>query len=81
MSQAIETYVLPATNTRGTRIKAKAWGGSVTIAYPYGCDHTEAHRLAAFALVEKMGWPISNWHCGGNSRGDGGYYFVQGEGA
>jgi hypothetical protein len=30
-TQAIETKYLRATNVRGARIKATAWGGSVTI--------------------------------------------------
>ena len=79
-TQAIETRYLRATDTKGARIKATAWGGSVTIGYPYALDTQDAHRAAADALIAKMGWQ-GKFAQGGNAKGDGGYYFVNVEGA
>ncbi len=78
-TQAIETKYLRATNVRGTRIKASAWGGSVTIGYDYALDAQDAHRAAADALIAKLGW-TGTFAQGGNVKGDG-YYFVNVEGA
>ena len=74
--QAIETKYLPATNIKGGRIKATAWGGSATIGYPHALNTDDAHRAAAMALVDKMGdgWQ-GEWAQGGNAKGNG-YYFV-----
>lgn len=50
--QAITTKVIPATNTRPTRIKAECERGSLTVS---GDDTTEAgHRLAARALCGRF---------------------------
>ena len=78
--QAIETIYLSPTNHRGARIKAKAWGGSVTIPYPHECNTDQAHRKAAMALVEKMRWggPRVEWQQGGSADGFG-YVFVRWE--
>lgn len=78
-TQAIETRYLGPTNTKGGRIKASAWGGSVTIGYPYSLDAQDAHKAAADALIAKMGW-TGTYAQGGNAKGDGGYYFVNVEG-
>jgi hypothetical protein len=79
ITQAIETKYLRATNARGSRIKATAWGGSVTIGYDHALDHQDAHRAAADALITKMGWR-GTFAQGGNAKGDG-YVFVNVEGA
>lgn len=78
-TQAIETKYLGPTNTKGGRIKATAWGGSVTIGYPYALDAQDAHKAAADALIAKMGWQ-GTFAQGGNAKGDG-YVFVNVEGA
>lgn len=54
MSQSIITKYLPATNTRGSRIKATSWMGSVTIPYPHQFSSTEAHQEAAQALLDRV---------------------------
>lgn len=72
--QAIITKFIPATNTRGARIKATAWAGSVTVAYDYSGD--ASHRRAAQALCEKMGWPTDNWIDGGTPDNSG-FAFVR----
>jgi len=79
ITQAIETRYMRPTNTRGGRIKAVAWGGSVTIPYPNDCSIENAHKLAAQALIAKMGWD-GTFAQGGNAKGDG-YYFVNVKGA
>jgi hypothetical protein len=63
--QSIRTKYLPATNSRGSRIKATCERGSVTIPYPHELSGDEVHRLAAKTLVfrfmdedkEKYGTP------------------------
>jgi hypothetical protein len=79
VTQAIETKYIKATNTRGSRIKATAWGGSITIGYDYALDTDGAHKAAADALIAKMGWS-GTFAQGGNVKGDG-YYFVNVQGA
>lgn len=49
--QTINTKYLPATNTRGSRIKATCERGSVTISYPSRLTGGDAHVAAADALV------------------------------
>ena len=77
-TQAIETRYLRATNTKGARIKASAWGGSATVPYNYELEVPDAHRAAADALIAKMGWN-GTYAQGGNVNGTG-YYFVNVEG-
>jgi hypothetical protein len=79
VTQAIETKYVKATNTRGSRIKATAWGGSITVGYDYALDTDGAHKAAADALIAKMGWS-GTFAQGGNVKGDG-YYFVNVQGA
>lgn len=74
--QAIETRYLGPTNYRGSRIKAYAFGGSVTVPFDYGVPDDVNHLNAAFALVEKMGWGDVRLFQGGNVKGDG-YFFVR----
>jgi hypothetical protein len=52
--QAIQTKYLPATNTRGSRIKATCERGSVTIPYPDELSGDAVHRHAAAALCDKF---------------------------
>jgi len=53
--QAIITKYLPATNTRGSRIKASCERGSVTISYPYELAMgEEVHRHGAKCLLAKF---------------------------
>ena len=78
VTQALETRYLGPTNTKGGRIKATAWAGSVTVPYDHALDTQDNHRAAANALIAKMGW-IGTFAQGGNIKGDG-YYFVNVEG-
>ena len=52
--QAIYSKYLPATNVRGSRIKAFCERGSVTIGYPYDYDERGAHRHAVDTLLAKF---------------------------
>lgn len=56
----IRTKLLPATDTKGTRIKAYYQGQSVTIGYSYtGNPELESnHRMAVIAMLDKLGL---NW--------------------
>ena len=72
--QAITTKYLPATNMRGSRIKASAAAGSVTLHYDSGLNSEENHATAAQALINKMDWR-GEWHMGGLPD-DRGYCFV-----
>ena len=76
--QAIETNHVKAADTRGSRIKASAFGGSITVGYDYELDTAENHAAAAQALIEKLGW-TGTYAQGGNAKGNG-YVFVNIEG-
>jgi hypothetical protein len=52
--QAILTRYLPATNVRGSRIKASCDRGSITISYPHEFSGDECHREAVRQLVAKF---------------------------
>lgn len=54
MAQAITTKFLGATNTRGARIKATSWLGSVTVGYDYALETNENHLAAIKALLAKI---------------------------
>lgn len=54
--QAITTRRLGPNNTRPTRTKATAEGGTVTIDWDSHKDDIDNHRAAAYALCEALGW-------------------------
>ena len=57
MNQAIVTKYLGPTNTKGSRIKATCYGGSLTVSYNHSLTDEENHILAAYELaVNKMKW-------------------------
>lgn len=72
--QYISTKFLGATNTKGSRIKAKASSASesITIAYDYSLDCEQAHAKAAMQLAHKLDWK-GEYASGGN---DTGYVFA-----
>jgi hypothetical protein len=53
MNQAIITKYLPATNTKGSRIKARTHEGSVTIPYLHELSPFDVHRTAALLTAKK----------------------------
>jgi len=72
--QAIVTKYLPATGTKGARIKATAEAGSVTISYPHELSGQDVYRAAAQALADKFKWPHK--YLGAALPKNAGYVFV-----
>ena len=70
MRQAIITKCLGPTNTRGTRIKATAAAGSVTVNWDYSLGMDANHARAAKVLVDKFEWG-GRWIAGGAPKADG----------
>lgn len=70
---AIQTKYLPATNTRGEKIKAWATGRpwSATISYPHQLSYEAPHFEAVKALVKKynLDWNLENMRFGAIERG------------
>lgn len=62
--QAIKTKYLPATNFKGSRIKASCEAGSLTIPYPYELTIERVHAFAAMELCNKLGWKVIELHTG-----------------
>lgn len=54
--QAIVTKYLGPTNFRGSRVKATADAGSVTLSWDDALDSRSNHEAAAKALADKFGW-------------------------
>ena len=72
--QAITTKFIPATNTRGSRIKATAAAGSITLHRDFSLSIEDNHAKAAKTLAWKMNWK-GDWHMGGLPN-EAGYCFV-----
>ena len=71
---AIHTKFIPASNTKGARIKASSDNGhSVIVSKNYDLDGHLMHFEAVKALVikHKLAWDISNMCYGGSSDGKG----------
>lgn len=56
--QAVRTVYLCPTNSRGSRIKATAAAGSVTMGYDHTLNLEDNHKAAASALLHKLGWHL-----------------------
>lgn len=69
--QAIVTKFIGPTNHRGSRIKATAAAGSITVNWNYAHDVALNHALAAQALASRNNWH-GVWVSGGlpNDAGD-----------
>ena len=52
--QAIQTKFIPATNTRGSRIKATCARGSAQFAYPHELNQSDVHQWAAKELCKRF---------------------------
>ena len=52
--QSIQTKYLSATESKGSRIKAKCARGSIVIPYPHELTGDETHRAAVLALVTRF---------------------------
>lgn len=71
--QAITTKFLGPTNSRGSRIKATAAAGSVTVSYDHALNTDDNHSAAAKALAAKYGW-AGDWIGGGMPDNCGNVY-------
>lgn len=60
--QAIITRYLGATNTRGSRIKASARAGSITLGWDDSMSPEANHKRAALALASRFKWNYGPWH-------------------
>jgi hypothetical protein len=52
--QSIQTKFLSATDSKGSRIKAKCARGSITIPFPHELTGDAIHRAAVLALVTRF---------------------------
>ena len=82
MRQAIVTKYLGPTDCRGSRVKATASAGSVTLSWDCELDSEENHQLAANALADKFNWRnpgngIRYEYVGGGLPGGCGNAYVQ----
>ena len=66
--QAITTKYLPMVGVKGSRCKATAQCGSVTVSWDNALNVEENHAAAAQALATKQGWR-GDWHMGAISTG------------
>jgi len=76
--QAIVTKYYGPTASRGSRIKAKSYGGSVSVAYDYGLNVEQNHDAACATLLDKMEWG-GHYIGGGSPDGTGFVYVFAGE--
>ncbi len=76
MYQAITTKYIGPTNVKGSRVKATAAAGSVTLHWDDSLNPDNNHTAAALALANKFGWS-GRWHGGGNPDGRGNVYVVE----
>ena len=74
MRQAIQTKFIAPTNHRGSRVKAWADAGQLTVDWDHRLGIDGNHCAAARALAQKLKW-IGVWSGGGLP--DSGYAFVQ----
>lgn len=56
MRQAIVTKYLGPTTNRGSRVKATAYAGSITVPWDHALSPDGNHTEAAKALAERLGW-------------------------
>lgn len=54
--QAITTKFINPTDTKGSRVKAKAFAGSLTLPWDHALNPDGNHAAAAQALATKMKW-------------------------
>jgi len=71
--QAIETEYRWPTNTRGSRIIARAQAGRISVPYDHARSFDENHDAAMRAFVEKWGW-FGTWIRGARADGKGNVY-------
>ena len=67
--QAITTYYMGPTDRMGSRVKAKAQAGAVTLSWDDALNADANHMCAAKALVSKFGWNYGQYVAGHLSCG------------
>jgi hypothetical protein len=67
--QAIQTKFLGPTNSRGSRVKAFAAAGSVTISWDHRLNSERNHKAAAEMFANRMNW-VGAWAAGTLPGGD-----------
>lgn len=72
--QAIVTKYIGPSNTKGSRIKATAAPGSITLHLDHSLNSEQNHAAAALALATKYKWR-GTWY-GGGMPNYSGYVFV-----
>lgn len=68
--QAIVTKYFGPGNVKGSRIKATASAGGVTVPYDHSLNTDGNHAAAAQALATKYAW-VGSWVGGGMPEGNG----------
>ncbi|MBB3980109.1 hypothetical protein GGQ64_005356 [Rhizobium azooxidifex] len=79
MRQAIVTKFLGPTNFRGSRVKATASAGSVTVSWSHALNSQQNHDAAAKALAVKLDWKGA-WFAGGMPDETGNVYVWSADG-
>ena len=74
--QAILVKYHGPTNTRGTRLTARAEAGRITLPREYALNVDEDARRVAVALCEKLGWNAESLVGGGLPNGDRVFVFA-----
>jgi hypothetical protein len=76
--QAIQTKFIPCTNTRGSRVKAWAEAGSITVSWDHALNVDENHAEAARQLRKKLHWDLNYGAMVGGAlpQPNAGYAFV-----
>lgn len=77
MYQAIQVKYLGPTDTLGSRWKATAAAGSVTVGYDHALSGEKNAEAAMLALVKKLGWNESPATWQGGVLPSGYYVFVR----
>ena len=62
--QAIVTKFICPSNVKGSRIKATAQAGSVTLHWDHALDPDADHCSAAITLANKLDWNYGEWISG-----------------
>ena len=76
--QAILVKYYGPTDARGTRLKASAEAGSITLPREYALNVDDDARRVAAALCAKLGWNAENLVGGGLPNGDRVFVFAGG---
>lgn len=75
--QAITTRYIGPSNTRGSRVKAQAAAGSITLHWDSALNSEDNHAKAAEALARKFEW-CGKWYGGGLPDDKGNVYVCTG---